>query len=128
MPASLTLPDAKQYNILVDSDIVFKVPIGKLKVGFSSIHPAQSVSIKSEGYATNKDNSPSGFIIEESVSALFKLLRDILGLFMSLEPGLILLVKPPALILQRLCCQILLISTLFVIKDIEECVGLDTRV
>ena len=47
---------------------------------------------------------------------------------MSLKPGLILLVKPPALILERFGRQILLIGVLFVVEDVKKRVSLHALV
>lgn len=47
---------------------------------------------------------------------------------MALEPGLILLMEAPALVLEGFCCKILLISALAVVKSIEQGVGVDTRI
>ncbi len=71
---------------------------------------------------------PCGLVIEKPVGPLLKLLRDILGLFMPLEPRLVLLMKTPALVFQGFGRQILLIRALLVVKDIEKCIRLDTRV
>lgn len=45
------------------------------------------------------ENLPRGFIIEKTICALFVVLVNLLWLFVSLKPGLILLVKPPTLCL-----------------------------
>jgi hypothetical protein len=47
-----------------------------------------------------KGHLPGAFIIEEAISPLLKFLCDCLGLFVPLEPCLILLVKAPALVLE----------------------------
>lgn len=47
---------------------------------------------------------------------------------MPLKPSLVLLMKPPTLILERLSCQILLIAPLLVVEDIEQCVRVDASV
>ena len=68
-------------------------------------------------------DSPSAFVIKETVCALLKLLRDGLGLLVPLEPGLVLLVEAPALALERLCRQVLLICSLLVVEGIEQAVS-----
>ena len=47
---------------------------------------------------------------------------------MTLEPSLVLLVEPPALVFECLCCKVLLIGTLLVVEDIEERVRVDAGI
>lgn len=64
--------------------------------------------------------APSGFVVEKPVGSLLVLIRDCLGLLVPLEPGLILLVEPPCLVLECLGGQILLVCPLLVVESIEE--------
>lgn len=68
-------------------------------------------------------NIPSAFVIKETICALLKFLGDCFRLLVSLEPCLVLLVEAPALALQRLRCQVLLICALLVVESIEQAVG-----
>ena len=47
---------------------------------------------------------------------------------MALEPRLVLFMEAPALQLERLCGEILLVGALAVVEDVEEGVGIDTAV
>ncbi len=62
---------------------------------------------------------PSAFVVEEAIGALLELLGDILGLLVPLEPGLVLLMKPPTLTLKRLGGEILLVRALLVVKGVK---------
>merc|ERR1711939_869741 len=68
--------DATSYN----SYIVLQKLVGKFEVCFPAVHPR-------------------ALIVKETICSLLKLLCDCLWLFMPLEPGLILLVEAPTLIL-----------------------------
>lgn len=70
-------------------------------------------------------NLPGTLVIKEPIRPLFELLRDRLGLLMALEPGLVLLVEAPTLVLQCLGSQILLVGALSIIEDIEQGVCID---
>lgn len=63
---------------------------------------------------------PCTLVVEESIRSLLVFFCDRLRFLMPLEPCLILLVKPPALTLQRFRSHVLLVSVLAVIKDIEQ--------
>ena len=65
-------------------------------------------------------NLPCALVIKETICSLLELLRDCFRLLMPLEPGLILLMESPTLILECLGCQVLLISPLFIVKDVEK--------
>lgn len=69
---------------------------------------------------------PCTFVVEEPVGALLKLLGDVLRLLMSLEPGLVLLVEAPALVLEGLGSEVLLVGPLSVVEKIEESIGVDS--
>jgi hypothetical protein len=71
---------------------------------------------------------PCTLIVKEAVGALLKLLRNCLGLLMTLKPCLILLVESPALILQRLGSKILLICLLLVVEDIKQSIWIDAGI
>lgn len=62
---------------------------------------------------------PSTLIVEESICALLILFGNLLRLFVSLEPCLILLVKPPTLVLERPSGKPLLIGVLSIVEDVE---------
>lgn len=49
-------------------------------------------------------NLPCAFVVKKPISALLKLVGDILWFFVSLKPGLVLCMVSPWLILQRFCC------------------------
>jgi hypothetical protein len=104
--------------------VVLKELIGELEVGLSAVHPKCYVSYcckrRTNGAAMN---SPSAFVIKETICALLELLRDGLRLLVPLEPGLVLLVEAPALAFKRLCCQILLICSLLVVEGVEQAVS-----
>lgn len=63
---------------------------------------------------------PGTLIIEESIRALLVLFSYRFWLFVSLKPGLVLLVKTPALILERFCRKILLVSALSIIENVKQ--------
>lgn len=44
---------------------------------------------------------------------------------MALEPGLVLFMEAPALVLERLCRQVLLVASLTVVKQVEKRIGID---
>ena len=71
---------------------------------------------------------PCALVVKESIGPLLKLLGDSLGLFMALEPSLVLLVETPALVLECLGCEILLIRALLVVEDVKERIRVDTSV
>ena len=71
---------------------------------------------------------PCAFVVEESICALLKLLRDCLWLLVTLEPSLVLLVKAPALILQCLGREVLLVSSLLIVEDVEQRIRIYTRI
>ena len=73
-------------------------------------------------------NLPCALVVKETICPLLEFLSNLLGLFMSLEPSLILLVEPPTLVLERARCQILLVGALLVVEDVEEGVGVNARV
>lgn len=76
----------------------------------------------------NVSNVPCAFIVEEAICSLFVFLSDVLGFFVSLEPGLVLLVEAPTLALQCLCSQELLVSALAVVEGVEQCIRLNSAV
>lgn len=99
------------------SYIVFQELVRELKVGLPTVHP---VGLVSRGNIMSQmSNIPCTLVVKEAVGALLKLLRDGLGLLVTLKPCLILLVESPALILQRFGSKILLICFLLVVEDIE---------
>ena len=63
---------------------------------------------------------PCTLVVEEAICPLLVLFRDLFGLFVPLKPCLVLLVESPALILERLCCETLLISALTVVENVEQ--------
>lgn len=65
-------------------------------------------------------NLPGAFIIKEPISTLLIFLSDVLRLLVALEPGLIQLVEAPALVLEGLGSQVLLIRGLTVVEEIEQ--------
>ena len=71
---------------------------------------------------------PCAFVVKEPICALLELLCDCLWLFVTLKPSLILLMEAPALILQCLGREILLVSPLLVVEYVEKCVWIYTRV
>ena len=71
---------------------------------------------------------PSAFVIKETICALLELLCDGLGLFVPLEPCLVLLMEAPALALERLGRQVLLVGSLLVVEGVEQAVGVDPAV
>lgn len=75
-----------------------------------------------------QDDLPCALVVEEAVRALLKLFRDILGLLVTLEPRLVLLVESPALVLERLGSEVLLRRSLLVVKDVEQSVRVNARV
>jgi hypothetical protein len=99
------------------SYIVLQELVRELKVGLPTVHP---VGLVSRGNIMSQmSNIPCTLVVKEAVGALLKLLRDGLGLLVTLKPCLILLVESPALILQRFGSKILLICFLLVVEDIE---------
>lgn len=71
---------------------------------------------------------PCALVVKEAIGALLEFLCDILGFFVPLEPGLVLLVKPPTLVFQRLSGQVLLRRSLLVVKNVKQSVGVYPRV
>ena len=71
---------------------------------------------------------PSALVIKETISALLKLLCDGLGLLVSLEPCLVLLVEAPTLTFEGLGRQVLLVGSLLVVEGVEQAVGVDPAV
>jgi hypothetical protein len=71
---------------------------------------------------------PSAFVIKETICALLELLCDGFGLLVPLEPCLVLLVETPALALERLRRQVLLVGSLLVVEGVEQAVGVDPAV
>lgn len=71
---------------------------------------------------------PSALVVEETVSTLLEFLCDALRLFVTLEPRLVLLVEAPALVLERLGCEVLLRRALLVVEYVKESIRVDTRV
>ena len=71
---------------------------------------------------------PSALVVEETIRSLFVLLGNVLGLLMPLEPRLVLLVEPPALALEGLGSQVLLVSPLTVVEGVEQRVCIDSIV
>ena len=67
--------------------------------------------------------APSCFVIKVNVGSLFVLIRRYLGFFVTLEPGHVLFVEPPRLLLELPSRQVLLVSSLGIIKDKEQTVG-----
>ena len=63
---------------------------------------------------------PCAFIVKEPVRPLLVVFCDCFWFFVALEPCLILLVKSPALRLECLRCQVLLVRALAVIEDEEK--------
>lgn len=70
-------------------------------------------------------NEPCAFVVEESVGALLEFFCDVLRLFVTLEPCLVLFVEAPTLVLQRLGGQVLLIRSLTVVEQIEQCIRIN---
>ena len=70
-------------------------------------------------------NLPCALIIKEPICPLLEFLCDCLGFLMSLEPSLVLLVEPPALVLERFGREKLLVRALSVIKQVEQRIGVD---
>ena len=71
---------------------------------------------------------PSALIIKETICALLELLRDGFGLLVPLEPCLVLLVEAPALALESLGRQVLLVGSLLVVEGVEQAVSVDPAV
>lgn len=71
---------------------------------------------------------PCALVVKEPVGALLEFLGNILGLFVPLEPRLVLLMEPPALIFQCLGGQILLCRSLLVVKNVKQSVGIYPRI
>ena len=69
-------------------------------------------------------NLPRALVIEEAIRALLILLSDVLRFLVSLEPGLILLMKSPTLALEGLRRQVLLVSALSIVERVEQAVGI----
>jgi hypothetical protein len=69
---------------------------------------------------------PCALVVKETISSLLKLIRNRLRLLVSLEPGLVLLVEAPTLVLERLRRKVLLICALSVVEDVEEGVGVNS--
>jgi hypothetical protein len=82
--------------------IVFEKLVHELEVSLSPIHPKVTVS-RGLDISTLSSFIPCALVVEEPICTLLVLLRDLFRLLMPLEPGLILLVEPPALIFQRPC-------------------------
>ena len=69
-----------------------------------------------------KSLAPSGFVIKIHICTLFKLIRSYLRFFVTLKPSHILFMVTPVLLLQLPRRQILLISSLSVVKYEKECI------
>jgi hypothetical protein len=63
---------------------------------------------------------PASLVLEIHIGPLFVLFRRNLRFLMALEPGHVLLLKPPTLLLQFLCCFVLWTFFLCIIKDEEQ--------
>ena len=57
---------------------------------------------------------------------MFELLGDVLGLLVTLEPGLILLMEAPTLVSERLGSEVLLIRPLTVVEKVEESIRVNS--
>ena len=68
--------------------------------------------------------APARLVVKVHVGALLVLVRGDLGLLVPLEPGEVLLVVPPALLLELPRGEVLLVGALLVVEDEEECQGL----
>lgn len=86
------------------------------------------ISPKPNSQQRRKKNSPCALIVKEAIRPLLKLLRNILRLLVPLEPRLVLLVEAPALALERLRREELLVRALLVVEGVEEGVGVDAAV
>lgn len=64
--------------------------------------------------------APSRFVIKVNVSSLLVLVSRNLWFFVTLEPGHVLLVKPPTLFLERPRRKVLLVGALGIVKNKEQ--------
>ena len=71
---------------------------------------------------------PGAFVIKETICALLEFLCDGLRLLVPLEPCLVLLVEAPALALECLSRQVLLICALLVVEGVEQAVSVNSTV
>lgn len=109
------------YWALKFLDLILKEFVCEFEICLPTVHPVtDKLSVEKIRVREHSSrNSPGRLIVEETVGALFELLRDVLRFLMPLEPSLVLLVESPRLILQRLGSQVLLVCTLLVIKRVE---------
>src|SRR3954465_11858157 len=63
--------------------------------------------------------APSRLVVKVDVRALLVVVGDLLGLFVPLEPRQVLLMVAPALFLQLLRSQVLLVRALLIVKNEE---------
>ena len=71
---------------------------------------------------------PCALVVKETICSLFEFFRNRFRFLVSLEPRLVLLVKPPTLVLQGLGREVLLICSLLVVEDVKEGVRIDPLV
>ena len=67
---------------------------------------------------------PCAFVVEESIRSLLVLLCDVFGLFVALEPRLILLVETPTLAFKRLRSKVLLIGPLSIVEGVKQSISI----
>ena len=108
------------------SEIVFQELVGELEVCLPPVHPAGSRQPHCSTLSSM--DLPCALIVEEAICSLLKFLRYVLWLLVPLEPRLVLLVKPPALTLERLGREILLVCPLAVVECVEQAVCVDPAV
>lgn len=68
---------------------------------------------------------PGSLKVKVEVDSLFVLVGDGLGLVCALEPGEVLLVEAPALLLELLRSQVLQVRPLAVVEDVEQRVDVE---
>lgn len=80
------------------------------------------------GWLKKKRLLPCALIVKKPICSLLKLLGNRFWLLVALEPSLVLFMETPALILECLRREVLLIRPLFVVEDVEKCIRIYTRV
>ena len=81
-----------------------------------------------QGWRRMLQHLPRALIVKESIRPHLVILGNLLGLFVTLEPCLILLMESPTLTLESLCSQILLICSLAIVEGIEKCICLNSLI
>ena len=106
--------------------IVLQILVNELEFSLSAVHPDNApVRVKRGDPSQGMLSIPCTFIVKKSVRPLLILVCNHLRFLVPLKPGLVLLVKSPALAFERFSCEILLVGALSIVEDVEKSVCID---